>query len=814
MAASWIARLSSKWILHLSLSINVVVCLFPLWVLSAQAQIRPSPLTPFVIRSYLSSTFPGSGYPGKCLQFGSAFKGVGPTVFISDCNGSASQTFDVEDVAIPVRPSGFGASMHKAILHAGSKCVGALSKVIAAGIPLVVTNCSDALLVRLDGDSMIVDSDHGYVAKVKDAVTANATPVVLGSRQVSDDEFWTFSAADGSTKRPTAAFVSAADLPHLASELRNALPGTVIEITSSPTGQYISPMSGSTCSGLFQVPAGVTIRGDRRGTLEGPWIAFNGNPKQTSLFEIMGDDVRITGLRLQGPSRELSGDALSVRGVCSESHSGLIVDHNDLSNWTRAAVDLNDGDPDNKQCPTNPELNRHPSVLITRNFIHHNEQQSGGGYGVASGSGAYPSIEANTFLVNRHSITGDGSSLTAYSAWFNLELSDAPYYGWHKIEQDFDMHGQGEDNHMGGIAGSNLEIARNTFLGTNRPNLELRGFPCTLAQFHDNIFRLDQSDNEAILWYVPTIRDRYGNVVSCTYRGDPICGFGNPPVSLALSNNTFGVKDPTQKLGVGDFDGDGKDDLFLATGEAWYYSPDGNAEWRFLSAKTETIDNLLFGDFDGDGHTDVFTQIGNDWMVSWGGISPWEKINSSQWRMTDFFIGDFVGDRRADVFFARGDQWFVSDAGRGPFVPFATSKYKVSELRFGDFDGDKKMDVVGVVDHQYQVVFAKPDALGHRVWRPLRPASPNVGFIVADFDGDGISDIAELALLRFYPDGTGSPVAMSPALFFPHEDFVPVAVGNFDDHPGADILLWDSRSLKIISSGRGSPVLQSRQDMR
>src|ERR1035441_4495852 len=814
MGALWIARFSSQRILHCSPGLALVAFLFSLLVLSSEAQFGPSRPTPFVVRSYLSSNYPGSSYPGKCLEFGAVSRGASPTVFISDCNGSASQTFDVEDVAIPVTlPSGLVDSMHKAILHAGSKCVGALSKAIATGIPLIVTNCSDALLVKLDGDSIIVDSDHTYVAKVKDAVTASGSPVVLGLRQVSDDEFWTFSAADGSAKWPTAAFVAVADLPRLGSVLREALPGTVIEIGSSPTGEYLTQFSGSYCSGLFQVPTGVTIRGDRRGILEGPLIVFNGSPSpnQASLFEIAGDDVRITGLRLQGPSRELSGNAFSARGICSQSHSGLIVDHNDLSNWTRAAVDLADVHPDKTVCQKPPALNRQPNVSITRNFIHHNEQQSGGGYGVASGSGAYPSIWANIFLLNRHSITADGSARTAYSAWFNLVLSDAPYYGYHKIEQDFDMHGTGEDNHMGGIAGSDLEIARNTFLGTNRPNLELRGVPCTLAQFHDNILRRNQSDNEAILWYTPTVRNSSGQVVSCTYEGDPLCGSGNPPFWLALSNNSFGVQDPTQELGVGDFDGDGKDDLFLATGEAWYYSSDGNAEWRFLSAKTETIGNLLFGDFDGDGHTDVFTQIGDDWMVSWGGISPWEKINSSQWRMKDFF----VGDRRADVFFARGDQWFVSDAGRGPFVPYATSSYKVSDLRFGDFDGDKKMDVLGIVDHQYQVVYAKPDAQGNRLWKPLRPAlTPSVaGLLVADFDGDGISDIAVVTTVpwRLYKDGTGSPVPMSSAL---NHTGVPVAIGSFDNNPGADILLWDSRSLDIISSGMGSSVLQSRQDMR
>ena len=57
----------------------------------------------------------------------------------------------------------------------------------------------------------------------------------------------------------------------------------------------------------------------------------------------------------------------------------------------------------------------------------------------------------------------------------------------------------------------------------------------------------------------------------------------------------------------------------MATGAAWYFAPGGTAEWRYLNAMTEVTGSLLFGDFDGDGRTDVFTQHGRDWLVSWGG---------------------------------------------------------------------------------------------------------------------------------------------------------------------------------------------------
>ena len=100
----------------------------------------------------------------------------------------------------------------------------------------------------------------------------------------------------------------------------------------------------------------------------------------------------------------------------------------------------------------------------------------------------------------------------------------------------------------------------------------------------------------------------------------------------------------------------------LIAGTAWYFAPAGNAEWHFLNAQTEKMDHLLFGDFDGDGRTDVFTQRGRDWFVSWGGASRWETINGSGRALGNFAVGNFVGDRRDDIFYADGSHWYASDA--------------------------------------------------------------------------------------------------------------------------------------------------------
>ena len=149
------------------------------------------------------------------------------------------------------------------------------------------------------------------------------------------------------------------------------------------------------------------------------------------------------------------------------------MDQNEIFGFTESAVSVSSYtaplDTDFSCVTGIPERGR--TARVFRNFLHHN-MRDGLGYGVVTGRNAFVFVQDNTFWYNRHQIAADGLRGTGYRAWYNLVLSDAPGYGpLSNPEHDFDMHGaelDDDSHHTGGIAGSDVDIAWNTFLGKGR----------------------------------------------------------------------------------------------------------------------------------------------------------------------------------------------------------------------------------------------------------------------------------------------------------------------------------------------------------
>ena len=751
-----------------------------------------------------SHTFFVKSYGGKCLDFGPPPQVAGAPVFLYACNGTVSQQVRV------VEPDPSPAGHHRVILFAGSKVLGVKGNVPGNGIALELQdqNSSVGQTFQLDGDSIISGApplnNLQFVVQTQNNRGANRTPLVLGYRELKDAEFWSFSAVDGSATWPTSGFTLVTQSNSLAYALNSAGVGSVIVLD----GTFDWKATGTL---PLKLNAGVTLRSDRRLTDLGARITWTGsavlapNADQPVMLDARADFTRITGVRLTGPScTTIEANTPKWNGILADDAHPSLIDHNELSCWTTAGVGTSYA---GKTYLPNPPLRLQP-ILIVKNFIHHNPMQNFG-YGVVTGSGSIPLIEGNTFLMNRHAIASDGTPFSGYEAFYNLVLSTVPGYPKKlttQREQDFDMHGRGSTDDKkcpggpplpvleiicdgtsdcGGCAGQYMNIGWNTFLGTalklsTHYSFFLRGTPSFKAVFHDNIVR--QSHSDAI--------ENAG-----------------APSKLVLSGNHFGSANQTDKLGVGDFDGDGKDDLFLATGAAWYYSSAGKVEWRFLNAQTDPLDTLLFGDFDGDGRTDILKLQGQDWMVSWGGASPWEKINQSDAQFADLAVGDFDGDGRSDIFYTDGHSWFVSSGGTGPLTHFQTSSFRVPDLRFGDFNQDGKTDVFAIVSGAWQVSYGALSS-----WTKLRNKLTDsvVGLMIADFDGDGKPDVAlrENGSLRISSGGTGNWTTLSAS------PFSVAAFGRFQSHVEADLLVWENNYLDILVGGKQPTARHNPEEMR
>ena len=592
--------------------------------------------------------------------------------------------------------------------------------------------------------------------------TRPKAPLALAQRKLSDTEFWDFVAIDGSGRAPTSMFVSVAQAAALQRALAEAGPNSVIQVA----GDIAFPALAS----ALAMKSGVTIRGDRRGVLLGPQLSLSVDsgvvPKSslgfTGFLEALGDNVRITGLRIRGPSRadcddnpDASCSQHAVAGVIAEVANDdvkLVIDHNDMSDWTRAAIDLYTwlGEPSPPTCGQ-PPLYRARNVVIARNFIHDNRQRGnnapGGsdadGYGVAAGWGAHPMIAGDTLLDNVHSVTSDGTPFAGYTVQDSLFLSPGSFS---HASANIDMHGSGAD-HDGGIGGSGVDVLRNTFLDGADQVFSMRGYPCDgeLDNFQFNV--VQQGVESAINWEVGGPPPAYLKIDS------RFVTLPSPLPSPPAGPPPFSLLDPTQRLGVGAFDGDGKDDLFLATARAGITrlapTPSGasSAPRRrrsticCLEISTAGLATRTFsrkwartgwsrGADDRPGScfpTATATGARPARAAARTGCSTWRSaILSATSAPTYSTRTALIGTSRT--------------AASDRSLPYAVSSFRVPDLAFGHFDKDHikdpKTDIVGVVDNQWMAVFAQ----GEHIWKPLRSAltATMAGLVVADFDGDGL----------------------------------------------------------------------------
>ncbi|MBN1418093.1 MAG: right-handed parallel beta-helix repeat-containing protein [Planctomycetes bacterium] len=237
--------------------------------------------------------------------------------------------------------------------------------------------------------------------------------------------------------------------------LRTARAGQVIFI---PDGAEID-LTGSVG---VAIPGGVTIAGTRGHAGSDGARILTRRKATYPLFATAGDGVRITGLRLEGPT---AGREQIPELACLivTTHHGLEIDNCEVYNWNYAGI----------------AGRRGASRLRVHHASIHHCQIQGLGYGVTLDA-CDARIIANRFDWCRHHIAATGRPGCAYEAAYNLVL---PHANGHA----FDMHGGRDRGDGTDIAGDWMEIHHNTFQSPQAA-VVIRGVPSQGAAIHHNWF--------------------------------------------------------------------------------------------------------------------------------------------------------------------------------------------------------------------------------------------------------------------------------------------------------------------------------------
>jgi hypothetical protein len=527
----------------------------------------------------------------------------------------------------------------------------------------------------------------------------------------------------------------------------------------------------------LNIPANTTLASGRgRGGSRGARL-FSRTFADCPLFDVKGEGVRVTGLRIHGPDSSIENDdpihcggESTAIGISSDGPHrwATEIDNDDLSSWPRAAVEIDS---------VQGVRVHHNVIQFNRRHEHNNTcgpHNYGLGYGVVIGPGS-ATIEANVFDHNRHDIASDGSPGAHYTATYNLVLDGA-------VEQSFDVHGGADRHDCTNIAGTAFVIHHNTFLQSHKPAVRMRGTPMTGAWIYKNQTRDDDEGgafNQINSSGNFTVEDNAANINLF------------PAWSISFGGASFwqwqqfegtAIKD----VALGDFDGDGAMDVMRVTPAGWQWSKSGREGWAFLNTLTQPISQLGFGHFVSLTLTDVVRATGSEWQISKGGTSPWGTLYKTTAPLSSAVFGDFEGDDHTDAFFADGTQWSIVQSFSPRVTRHYTQPYKLTELRFGNFVGDAKVDVLRSTGSEWLVW----DHVS-KTWNHLNFSSiPLSQLTFADFDGDGFTDIARSVNGQWLVSWGGK--SAWEVLNKSDQDLRSLAIGDFNGDRKADVLSLQS----------------------
>jgi hypothetical protein len=568
--------------------------------------------------------------------------------------------------------------------------------------------------------------------------------------------------------------------------IENAPKGSIIYIDGNLSID-LTGIQSVTGAQSINIPSGVTIASNR-GISSGALIKTDdyalyptGGVLSAPIFNCVGDDIRITGIRLQGPANDAgssSQDYWKIKyGIkIGGPFNNLEVDNCEVYNFPYAGIQIGS------------------STLSSGNKVHHNyihnNIQNGLGYGIYFSEG-YGLVFANLFEFNRHDIAGGGQPGSGYEAACNLIRTGG-------TSHNFDMHAEGPQDGTPN-AGSFIFIHHNDFEdigvdryeGQGKNNVIIRGRPGIQCRIENNRFKHNDphsailqinkyggygnmlvwnniyNEKDYLGWYVKKkwLKSNASNFVNLISYNDDL--MHNPATgSDYVYNYTFG-----------DYDGDGNTDIFKLENGFLYTLPlnastsGQSTSWQPVLKTAHSFASLHFGFYDSDDRTDMIVQDGNTIDISSGANSPWEPMLNTTYPLESMIAGDFDGNGIEDLFLANGFEWKVSYDSRLNWQTIKTSNENLDQLKLGYFNNNRRTDVLMVNTKDILVSFDSTSNWSSIGSAPFEAAELEV----ADFDGDNLSDIIQPMLGKILINGKANWQSCNtdnfPIASLPYGDF-------------------------------------------